>query len=129
MNRNCCIFRSEVDEITVNSRKLPMAADQRIGFGVCANCGMILQSTTPTIDEVIEHYKNAATYTNDGRLGRPSEIKVAAVSRQIRCILKDINVPESVFKVGCSDGYTLSQFIKRDPLECPGSIHRMTVIN
>ena len=90
-----------------------MAADQRIGFGVCANCGMILQSTTPTMDEVIEHYKNAATYTNDGRLGKPSKMKVAAVSRQIGCILKDINVPESVFQVGCSDGYTLSQFVKR----------------
>ena len=97
MNRDCCICYTKVIEFTNQSWQLPSISEQKIGFGICNTCGMIIQSTTPTIKEVINYYENAATYSNPGREGKPSTNKANAVNRQLDCIYKDIKDPKKVF--------------------------------
>jgi SAM-dependent methyltransferase len=120
MNRDCCICDTKVIEFTNQSWQIPSISEQKIGFGICNTCGMIIQSTTPTIKEVINYYENAATYSNPGREGKPSTNKTNAVNRQLDCIYKDIKDPKKVFQVGCSDGYTLSEFLARGVLQVSG---------
>ena len=90
---------------------LPGIKPRQIGFSICKESGLIMQSPSPTSAEIEDYYKNTATYINPGRNGKPSLAKEKNVSRVINLCRELISkIPESAFQVGCSDGYTLSKF-------------------
>jgi hypothetical protein len=90
---------------------IPGIGTREIGFGICSESGLVIQSPSPTPDEINSYYAETATYINPGRSGKPSGNKVDDVTRLLN-ITEDTlgRIPEKIFQVGCSDGYTLSRF-------------------
>jgi len=110
--RKCFLNGSVLDPVTPEySWNLPGLPRKNIGFSICRESGMIMQSPSPTPEEIEDYYRHTATYINPGRNGKPSLIKEKGVKRLIS-ICKDLlnKWPQSIFQVGCSDGYTLSEF-------------------
>jgi len=112
MKRKC--FLCDNDKLTVLINQwwdLPGFESKEIGFAICPTCGLILQ--TPSLDpiDMYTYYKETAVYINPGRNGKPTLNKERDVKRQLN-IITDVTgtVPNSVFQIGCSDGYTLSRF-------------------
>ena len=68
----------------------------------------IVDDCKNSIEDINNYYKEAATYTNPGRSGKPSLAKVKGLDR-LGYLIKDkfSYMPKTVFQVGCSDGYTL----------------------
>jgi len=101
----------ELEQISVEDWDVPAIGTCQIGFSICPESGLVMQSPSPTPNEIQTYYKETATYINPGREGKPSSIKVKGVDRYINIIIDTIgNIPNSVFQVGCSDGYTLKRF-------------------
>lgn len=109
MKRDCFFCNVGVKTFTSHLWSLPGIEAVEIGFAICHGCGMIIQS--PAVDPAVlaNYYKETAVYNNPGRAGLPDHDKVVGVGRQVRFIKEIVgSVPQSVFQVGCSDGYTLS---------------------
>ena len=112
MLRKCFLTGSVLDQVTpIYNWYLPGLPKKNIGFSICEESGMIMQSPCPTPKEIENYYQNTATYINPGRDGCPSPTKVSGLKRLISLCKELMNKwPGSVFQVGCSDGYTLSEF-------------------
>ena len=81
-----------------------------IGFRICRPCGMVLQDPVVPREKMLEHYAACSNYTNPGREGKASPQKERNVARQI-AMTEALDLDRGrAFQVGCSDGYTLSQF-------------------
>ena len=100
-----------LEQVSNNKWDLPGIGTHEIGFGICPESGLILQSPSPKPEEIQAYYEETATYINPGREGKPSVAKEKDLNRFIT-IVKDVigDIPEKVFQVGCSDGYTLNRF-------------------
>lgn len=90
---------------------LPQLGEREIGFSSCKECGMVIQSPSVYPDEMLHYYQTTAVYTKNSVDYQPTREKVVSVRRNISDI-KNLNegMPATVFQVGCSDGYTLSQY-------------------
>ena len=90
---------------------LPDLPPTDIGFGVCEDCGLVLQSPSTSQEQMRSWYRDQAIYTNPGRAGEPHARKVRGTTRLIHSVehCLDEALP-SVFQIGCSDGYALSRF-------------------
>jgi hypothetical protein len=101
----------KLEQISIQEWDLPAIGTHQIGFGICPESGLIIQSPSPSPDEINAYYSETATYINPGRKGKPSNCKVKDLNRLIN-ICKDTKdlIFNSIFQVGCSDGYTLSRF-------------------
>lgn len=83
----------------------------QIGFGVCDNTGLVLQTTTVTPETMIDYYANTATYINPNHNGKPMPGKVKDLERLLQTVDFTLNgLPTSVLQLGSSDGYTLACF-------------------
>lgn len=92
---------------------LPGLGSQEIGFAICNQCGLVLQSPSLDFAKTAAYYTNTATYANSGRNGKPSLKRQKDVKRLINTFFKVVpEIPPFVFQIGCSDGYTLSEFHK-----------------
>ena len=102
----------KLEQISIQEWDLPAIGTHQIGFGICPESGLVMQSPSPTPNQVNTYYKETATYINPGRQGHPSTSKVKGLDRSINTTIDIIGyVPKSVFQVGCSDGYTLKRFM------------------
>lgn len=113
MDRNCFICNEEIEPIVISNWLLPGFNDRkRIGFGICKKCELVLQTPTISPKEMTYYYEQTATYINPGREGKPSSLKIKDVERQVSFLSDFIQDPKdnSIFQIGCSDGYTLSKF-------------------
>jgi len=121
MIRKSFLRKIELQQLSIAEWDLPGIGTHKIGFGICPESGMIMQSPSPTIDEINTYYREVATYINPGREGKPSSIKTKDLSRLIHLCKDTIGfIPESVFQVGCSDGYTLKRFIDSGAIVAAG---------
>ena len=111
MKRECFLCGRDGDNFSNHIWELPGVGTAEIGFAICSGCGMVFQTPTVTLEEVVKYYNETAVYDNPARKGQPTDDKVQGVSNQLRLVV-DVcgEVPKSVFQVGCSDGYTLSAF-------------------
>ena len=90
---------------------LPGMDDEEIGFGLCAECGLVQQRPCPTAAAMARYYQLQAVYTNPGRGGAPRPIKVEGTGRLVELVRRTVGrMPASLFQVGCSDGYSLHRF-------------------
>jgi hypothetical protein len=90
---------------------LPGLPSTEIGFGACRGCGLVLQSPAVEPAEMERWYRESAVYTGPGRGGEPHPRKVRVTARLLETVEHALGrMPESVFQVGSSDGYTLSCF-------------------
>ena len=113
MERRCFLCNTGVKTVIQQTWDLPGLASSIIGFSICSECGLVLQSPTVEPPEMDRYYAETAVYHNPSRSGRPPISKVRGVERQIQLIMNTVGrIPESLFQVGCSDGYTLSAFRK-----------------
>lgn len=113
MKRKCFLCKNKVKTIVIQKWDLPGLDSQEIGFSICPECGLILQSPSLNHKEMNKYYAQTATYINPGRSGKPTLNKEKDVKRLINIAIQVIgNIPHSVFQIGCSDGYTLSRFRK-----------------
>jgi len=111
MIRKSFLRKIELQQLSIAEWDLPGIGTHKIGFGICPESGMIMQSPSPTPNQVNTYYKETAAYINPGRQGNPSTTKVKGLDRLINTTIDIIGyVPKSVFQVGCSDGYTLKRF-------------------
>lgn len=110
MKRDCFFCDIEVEGFTIQLWELPGLGTAEIGFGICLQCGMVLQVPSATPEDVVRYYNETAVYNNPGRNGQPTQDKIEGVANQLR-LIKDTcgTTVQSVFQVGCSDGYTLSK--------------------
>lgn len=109
--RKCFLCDSDVLCRRSQIWHLPQLGERNIGFSSCQKCGMVLQSPTVHPDETLHYYKTTAVYTKHSENYKPSQEKIVSVRRNIGDLKNLINeIPQSVFQVGCSDGYTLSQY-------------------
>ena len=111
MIRESFLRNIALEQVSNNEWDLPGIGTHEIGFGICPESGLILQSPSPKPEEIQAYYEETATYINPGREGKPSVAKEKDLNRFIT-IVKDVigDIPEKVFQVGCSDGYTLNRF-------------------
>jgi len=121
MERKCFLCDKGIKTIIIQTWDLPGLPSQEVGFSICPKCGLILQSPSPDRTTMNEYYAETATYINPGRDGKPTLNKEKDVERQIE-IVRDVlgEIPNSVFQVGCSDGFTLSRFRKAGILHVEG---------
>ncbi len=110
MKRDCFFCDIEVEGFTTQRWELPGLGAAEIGFGICPGCGMVLQTQSATPEDVVRYYNETAVYNNPGRDGQPTKGKIDGVANQLRLIRDTCGeAAQSVFQVGCSDGYTLSK--------------------
>ena len=82
-----------------------------IGFGICRQSGLVLQTTTVTPEKMLEFYRETATYVNPAAEGRPTPEKVRDLERLLGLVRFCLGgISGSVLQLGSSDGYTLSCF-------------------
>ncbi len=111
MKRKCFLCNVNTKTIIADKWDLPGLDSCEIGFSICPECGLIIQSPSIDIDNMNKYYTDIATYINPGRKGKPSLNKIKDVKRLIRTLIDIIGeLPRSAFQVGCSDGYTLYAF-------------------
>jgi len=111
MKRKCFLCDVNTETIISDKWDLPGLDSCEIGFSICPECGLIIQSPSIDIDNMDKYYADIATYINPGRKGKPSLNKIKDVRRLIRTLIDIIGEPpRSAFQVGCSDGYTLYAF-------------------
>jgi len=110
MKRKCFLCDVNTETIISDEWDLPGLDSCEIGFSICPECGLIIQSPSIDIDNMNKYYADIATYINPGRKGKPSSNKIKEVNRLIRTLIDVIGTPRSAFQVGCSDGYTLYAF-------------------
>ena len=111
MKRKCFLCDVNTETIINDKWDLPGLDSCEIGFSICPECGLIVQSPSIDIDNMNKYYADIATYINPGRKGKPSSNKIKDVKRLIRTLIDVIGKsPRSAFQVGCSDGYTLYAF-------------------
>ena len=111
MERDCFLCSAEPLPLRRARWNLPLLPVQRIAYGVCPGCGMVLETESATPEDMLRYYSESAVYTNPGRGGLPTPGKVRGVERSIQLVREVVgHMPASVFQVGCSDGYTLSRF-------------------
>lgn len=83
----------------------------QIGFGICKNSGLLLQTTTVPHEIMLKYYKETATYINPNHDGNPTPEKVNDLTRLLHTVrFVTSKSPASVLQLGSSDGYTLSRF-------------------
>lgn len=121
MKRKCFLCHNDVKTHIKQIWDLPGLDSREIGFSICPECGLVLQSPSVNPFEMEKYYTDTAVYQNPGRKGKPSSSKIGGVERLIQSVLVSIGkMPNSVFQVGCSDGYTLSEFRKAGAFSVAG---------
>jgi len=111
MIRKSFLRNTKLEQLTSNKWELPSIGTKNIGFGICPKSGLVMQSPSPTPNQIQTYYETAATYINPGRDGKPSLEKVKVLDRMINYTISSIGlIPKSIFQVGCSNGYTLNRF-------------------
>ena len=109
MERKCFLCCSDTEIHFVQNLCLPGLAAHDIGFSICPECGLVLESPTVSFSDMQKYYSTTAVYINPGTKGRPSASKQQHIARHLQYIQSIVGeIPSSVFQVGCSDGYTLS---------------------
>lgn len=102
---------NSVTELVSYRWPIPGLGEHNIGFGICEESGLVLQTTSVTPEEMLSYYAETATYVHQDNVGLPPKNKVADVKRQIEFLRQSTGtLPNGVLQVGSSDGYTLSQF-------------------
>ena len=76
MIRKSFLRNTKLEQLTLNKWELPSIGTNNIGFGICPESGLVMQSPSPTPNQVNTYYKETATYINPGRQGNPSTAKV-----------------------------------------------------
>lgn len=111
MRRRCFLCDVTVDGVLRQSWELPGLPTAVIGFSVCPECGLVIQSPSVEPPVMEKYYSDIAVYHSPAAGGKPQAVKVKGVEKQVQMV-RDVagRVPPSVFQVGCSDGFTLSQF-------------------
>jgi len=103
----------DLEQVSIQEWDLPAIGTHQIGFGICPESGLVMQSPSPTLTEMDKYYTETATYCNPGREGKPSDNKVKGLNRLLNVCMDIIGyIPDTIFQVGCSDGYTLNRFKK-----------------
>ena len=121
MIRKSFLRNSKLEQLTLDEWELPSIGTNNIGFGICPESGLIMQSPTPTQEQIISYYEKTATYINPGRNGKPSVAKIRGVERLINYTIGTIgHMPKTIFQVGCSDGYTLKRFMDAGAIVATG---------
>ncbi|MFT4537974.1 MAG: hypothetical protein ACI841_004414 [Planctomycetota bacterium] len=111
MQRSCFLCNGDGETLRSARWSLPHLEAHDIGFGLCARCGLAMQTESVTPNEMTRYYCESAVYTNPGRAGRPAQGKIRGVQRAIDMVEAGLgHAARSVFQVGSSDGYTLSRF-------------------
>ena len=111
MIRKSFLRDESAEQVMMQEWDMPGMNSQNIGFSICSDSGLIIQSPCPTASEIFEYYTETATYINPGRDGKPSPDKIADLTRLINVVSSVIGyIPNNIFQVGCSDGYTLNRF-------------------
>lgn len=109
--RTCVLCGAEIEPLQSQSWFIPRLGERQIGFGSCRKCGLVMQSPSVCSTEMMHYYKTTAVYTKKDEQYEPTEEKRLSVRRNISDITNLAGtMPYSVFQVGCSDGYTLSQY-------------------
>jgi len=87
-----------------------------IGYGICKKCGLTLQTTSPTLKEIIGFYKQNFYWENfkkNDLTTTPEVHKVTSIKRQIGIIKREcVPFPKSVLEVSLMSLYNLIQFKK-----------------
>ena len=131
-NRHCPLCHSQ-DGYSISNETWDVLAlgPVEIGFRICRPCGLVLQDPVVPRERMLEHYAAFSNYTNPGRKGKSSPQKERNVARQIALTEDQSLKVGKAFQVGCSDGYTLSEFARRgwqvdgiDPSPSAGRIAR-----
>lgn len=131
-NRPCPLCHSH-DGYSISNETWDVLAlgPVEIGFRICRPCGLVLQDPVVPRERMLDHYAAFSNYTNPGRKGRSSPQKERNVARQIALTEEQNLKVGRAFQVGCSDGYTLSEFAGRgwqvdgiDPSPTAGQIAR-----
>jgi len=111
MKRKCFLCGADVLSQSKKWSIPNIKESKNIGFGICSQCDLVIQTPTLKPDEMNSFYANTASYINPGRKGLPSKNKIDDVQRLINFTKSVLGkIPKSIFQVGCSDGYTLNQF-------------------
>ncbi len=112
MDRQCFMCNVEAKSIVTQTWNLPgINSKKEIGFSICPECGLILQSPSLDYTDMNKYYTETATYINPGRSGKPTLSKQKDVERLIKTIIEVVGkIPNYAFQVGCSNSYTLSKF-------------------
>lgn len=83
-----------------------------LGYAICKNCGAVYQQPLVPWELMLKHYSQFSNYTNPGRHGKPARTKIENVKRQVSKLNHHVENKGSLLQIGCSDGYTLSEFKK-----------------
>lgn len=87
--------------------------NRKIGYGICLQSGLVLQTSIIPENLMIKYYAAIATYVNSYNYGSPSINKQKHLGRFIEIInFCTSKFPEKIIQFGSSDGYTLSRFKK-----------------
>ena len=85
MNRQCFMCNVEAKSIVTQTWNLPgINSKKEIGFSICPECGLILQSPSLDYTDMNKYYTETATYINPGRSGKPTLSKQKDVERLIK---------------------------------------------
>lgn len=110
-----CICCGEINGTIISLEAYSIAGigDIEIQLKICNLCGSVIQDPVVSKEVMQLYYKNLSNYTNVSRDGEPDSTSVDAMTRQIS-IIEDHTRPGSMYEVGCSTGYTLSELKKKD---------------
>ena len=106
----CFLCRSKTKTVIYEKLKLYHFGKKKIGYGICSKCGLVMQTISPTIKELINFYKQNF-YFEDFK--KPKKSKVESIQRQIRMVKQEMDTfPKSVLEVSLMSIYNLLQFKK-----------------
>jgi len=98
--------------ISLGVNSIAGIGDTEINLKICNLCGSVIQDPVVSPELMQLYYINLSNYTNVSRDGEPDSTSVDAMTRQLS-IIEDHTRPGSMYEVGCSTGYTLSELRKK----------------
>lgn len=110
MHRNCFIDNQKIRNLTEYNWNILGLKKNKIGFGLCPKCNLVLQTPSLSKKKVLNYYKNTSIYFEN--LIKPSTNLKNTTKRHLNLIRKNVKLkPKNVLEVGISTNYNFKQYL------------------
>lgn len=110
MIRSCFIDKSKLKKLTEYKWDIIESKKEKIGFGWCPNCDLVLQSPCLSKTKIINYYKFTSIYFEN--FSKPSLNHIRTTNRHINLIKKNMEYkPRNILEVGVSSDYNFKKYL------------------
>ena len=111
MDRNCFIDNQKIRNITTYNWNILGLKKNKIGFGLCPKCNLVLQTPSLSKKKILNYYKNTSIYFEN--LFKPSSNLKNTTKRHLDLIKRNLKFkPKNVLEIGVSTNYNFNQYLR-----------------